>query len=47
MLALANLLQNTAAGALTLEPLQSAFQRLIITNTNLGHLLSLLSLISP
>ncbi len=37
MLALANLLQDAAAGALTLEPFESALQRLVITDTNLGH----------
>ena len=47
MLALANLLDDAAAGTLALKPLQSAFQGLTVTNTDLGHLFSLLSLISP
>ena len=37
MLALTHLLQNAAAGALALEPLQSALQRFVLTKTYLGH----------
>ena len=47
MLALTNLLNDTAAGTLTLETLQSAFQVLALTDPNLRHLVSLLSLIPP
>ena len=44
MLALANLLDNAGAGTLPLEALQRAFQGLILTDTDLGPFLSLLSL---
>ena len=37
MLALANFCQNACAGALTLEPLQRAFQGFILADTYLGH----------
>ena len=44
MLALADLLKDTAACALPLKPFERAFQGLIFTDTNLRHFLSLLSL---
>ena len=47
VLTLANLGDNACAGALTLEPLESAFQRLVFVYMNLRHLFSLPSHISP
>ena len=47
MFALTNLSQYAGTGTLTLEALQSAFQRFVLVDMNLRHLFSLPSLISP
>ena len=44
---LANLCQHARTGTLTLETLQSAFQRFVFLDSNLRHLLSLPSPLSP
>ena len=47
VLTLPNLGQNARARALTLKPLESAFQRFVLVDMNLRHLFSLPSHISP
>jgi len=47
MLTLTNFLNNACTGALALEALQGALQGFVLTDAYLGHLISLLSLISP